>query len=265
MEASALNLGLEGKRALITGSSHGIGLSIARSLASEGVSVALMARDRTRLEEAASDLRETGADVIAFSADALNLAEVNSVWNQICSVWDGVDILINNVGGGGRWGEENILDTRPEVWTEVYQKNTGVAIELVRLALPKMVEKDWGRVLTITSIYGELIGGRPWFNIAKFSQNILMRNLGHRKELARANVTFNSVAPGAIYIPETGWEEMQYTDPDGYARFVESLPLGRLGTPEEVADVVLFLVSARASLVNGSSIVVDGAESSEIR
>ena len=260
-----MKLGLEGKRALVTGGSHGIGLSIARLLASEGVAVALLARDGARLQAAALDLRQNGAEVITVSADVLRSRDTSKAWDYVAQVWGGVDILVNNVGGGGRWGHENVLETSLKVWGEVYQKNTGVAIELARLALPGMLEKKWGRVVTVTSIFGEMTGGRPWFNIAKVSQNILMRSLAHRKDFARANITFNSVAPGAIYIPDTGWEEAESNEPIEFARYIESLPLGRLGTPEEVAEVVLFLVSNRASLVNGSSIVVDGGETSEIR
>jgi 3-oxoacyl-[acyl-carrier protein] reductase len=265
LETALLKLGLAGKRALVTGASHGIGLAIVEALVAEGVAVALLARDKSRLEQVASRLELSGVTVLTLVADALLEEEISNAWAKVEAAWGGVDILINNVGGGGRWGAEDILETSPEVWGEVYQKNTGVAIQLITLALPWMIAKNWGRVVTVTSIYGEMTGGRPWFNIAKFSQNILMRNLAHRKEVVRANITFNSVAPGAIYIPDTGWEEMQSTNPAEFGNLIESLPLGRMGDPGEVADVVLFVASMRGSLLNGSSIVVDGGESSQVK
>ena len=91
-----------------------------------------------------------------------------------------------------------------------------------------------------------------------------MKNLAKQADLARAGITFNSVAPGAIYIPQTGWDELEQSDPSGYKRFMDSLPLGRLGTPAEVAEVVSFLCSEKASLVSGASIVVDGGETADL-
>ena len=171
---------------------------------------------------------------------------------------------MNNVGGGGRWGDERMLETDPTVWDEVFQKNSGSTTQLTRLALPNMVQQGWGRVVTITSIYAERAGGRAWFNIAKVAQKVLMQNLAKHVEFARRGITFNSVAPGATFIPETGWDELRVSDPDRFKAFCEQLPLGRMGTPVEVAAVVSFLCSDQASLVNGATIVVDGGESVEL-
>jgi 3-oxoacyl-[acyl-carrier protein] reductase len=158
------------------------------------------------------------------------------------------DILVNNVGGGGRWGNEIAEETKPEVWDEVYRKNAGIATELTMRCIPYMRERKWGRVVTITSIFGGKDGnGRPWFVMAKAAQTALMKSLATQSYLARDGITFNSVAPGEIDVgkPPSGAE----------------LPLGRMGTPEEVANVVAFLCSEGASLVNGANIVVDGGQS----
>ena len=252
------------RRALITGGSHGIGLAIARKLASEGSDVAILSRDRVRLEAANREVSQFGNETLTLEADATKPKEIERAWGELVDAWGGVDILVNNVGGGGRWGNESLLTTEFDVWSDVYQKNTGVAIQLTKAALPLMLEKKWGRVVTVSSIYAEIAGGRPWFNLAKVAQKALMRNLARQPSLTRAGVTFNSVAPGAIYIPQTGWDELERKDPEAFRAFMDSLPLGRLGTPEEVAEVVGFLCSDRASLVNGASIVVDGGETADL-
>lgn len=254
---------LAGKSAIVTGGSHGIGLSVAETLAAQGCRIALVARDRERLLVASDRIRNKGVEVTSHICDVLDSDQIDDAWNSLSREYGGFDILINNVGGGGRWGSEDILLTNPKVWEEVFQKNAGATIQFTRLALPYMVKQGWGRIVSITSIYAEQAGGRPWFNIAKVAQKVLMQNLARNPLLVRRGITFNTVAPGAIFIPDTGWDQMQISNPRGFDDFSESLPLGRLGKPEEVAGVVRFLCSEEASLVNGAAIVVDGGESIE--
>jgi 3-oxoacyl-[acyl-carrier protein] reductase len=132
---------------------------------------------------------------------------------------------------------------------------------LTRMILPDMIEQKWGRVLTISSIYGREAGGRPWFAAAKSAQIALMKSLSRTPEYVRNGITFNTVAPGAIMIPDTGWDKLQKKNPTEYNRILEDLPMGRMGTPEDVANVVTFLCSDAARFVNGSCVVVDGGES----
>ena len=125
-----------------------------------------------------------------------------------------------------------------------------------------MLKNKWGRVVAITSIYGKQAGGRPWFNVAKSAQTTLMKNLAIKKEYASAGITFNSVAPGGIWIPNTGWEQQQKENPKEFEKFISNkFPRGSMGTPEEVANLVVFLSSPLASLINGASISADGGES----
>jgi 3-oxoacyl-[acyl-carrier protein] reductase len=125
-----------------------------------------------------------------------------------------------------------------------------------------MIKQNWGRVITITSTLGKEAGGRPWFNIAKVAETALMKNLSMNKDFVRKNITFNSVAPGCIMISDTGWDIERKENLELFTKMVdEKFPLGRLGEPEEVANVVTFLCSDKASLVNGASILVDGGES----
>lgn len=255
-----MEYGLAGRRALITGGSHGIGLACADILAMDGVSVAVCSRSEERLAAAKTMLERHGRDVPTYVFDALNRNDVDDVCRWIDKLWGGVDILINNVGGGGRWGQPTVEATAPEVWDEVYQKNAGAAISFTRWAIPAMRRAKWGRVVTIASIYGREGGGRAWFNLAKAAEISLMKSLAMMPDLVRDGLTFNTVAPGSIQIPDTGWAEEAARDPVGHARKLDAFPLGRLGTPEEVAHVVAFLCSPLASLVNGACIPVDGGE-----
>ena len=257
-----MNLNLKGKKALVSGGTHGIGKAIAIGLADQGCDVAVFSRTEERVLETKEILDTYQINNIALVADVLDESSYLNVEKTIKDQWGGIDIVINNIGGGGRWGKPDLLETDDIVWKEVYDKNLTAAMKYTKMFLPHMLEKQWGRVVTITSIYGKQAGGRPWFNIAKTAQTTLMKNLAINKTYASSNITFNSVAPGGIWIPNTGWEEMQAKDPQKFESFVQSkFPRGSMGTPEEVANLVLFLCSPYASLINGASISADGGES----
>lgn len=246
---------------MVTGGSRGIGRSIALSLADEGCHVAICARGKNDLDRTVSEIKKKGRDAFGLYADVLNFEDIDAVVRAVSERWGTLHILVNNAGGGGRWGSEDIAATDAEVWTDVFNKNAMAAVRFTSAVLPWMVKNKWGRVVTITSIYGREGGGRPWFNMAKAAQTSLMKTLGMQRYLAREDITFNSVAPGAIMIPGTGWEAQQKEDPDAFNRKIDKeFTLGRLGTPQEVADVVAFLCSERASLINGASIAVDGGQ-----
>jgi len=257
-----MDLGIGGKYAFITGGSHGIGRAIAIALADEGCHVAICGRKKGWLDQTVADLASRGVDAIGIQADATDPAEIKRMFRQLEERWGTLHILVNNVGGGGRWGNETVEENGDEVWQEVFDKNAMAAVRCTTAAIPWMKAQQWGRVVTITSIYGREGGGRPWFNMAKAAQTSLMKCLGLNRSLVREGITFNSVAPGPILIPETGWDEERRRDPEEFDRRArEQFTLGRLGTPEEVASVVAFLCSQKASLVNGASVVVDGGES----
>lgn len=256
-----MKLGLEGKYALVTGGSRGIGRSIALGLAAEGCHVAVCARGEKDLDQTVAEIRKQGVESLGIMADVMIAGDIDAAMKTIADGWGTLQILVNNAGGGGRWGSEDVSATGLDVWMDVFAKNALAAVHFTRAALPWMIACDWGRVVTITSIYGREGGGRPWFNMAKAAQTSLMKTLGMQKNLARANITFNSVAPGAIMIPGTGWEAEQQMDQSAFNRKVDrEFTLGRLGTPQEVADVVTFLCSEKASLINGAAIAVDGGQ-----
>jgi 3-oxoacyl-[acyl-carrier protein] reductase len=257
-----MDLGIDGKCALVTGGTHGIGQAIAVALAQEGVNVAICSRTKARIDNTVRLIRELRqADVLGISADVTRPEQIEKVVNSVRESWGTLHILINNVGGGGRWGKELVEENPSSLWSEVFEKNAMTAIRFTMAAIPMMRKQNWGRVITITSIYGREGGGRPWFNLAKAAQTSLMKTLAMQSYLTRSGITFNSVAPGAIMIPDTAWEEARRNDLQGFKTMVNrEFVLGRLGSPEEVANVVVFLCSDKASLVNGASIAVDGGQ-----
>jgi 3-oxoacyl-[acyl-carrier protein] reductase len=257
-----MKLGLEGKCALVTGGSHGIGRAIALALAVEGANVALCARGEERINRVVKELSVHGVKALGIAADVLIATDVKRVVEQVADRWGTLHILVNNVGGGGRWGSPLIESTPESVWQEVYAKNALAAVRFTQLAIPYMRRQRWGRVVTIASIIGREGGGRPWFTMAKSAEIGFMKTLALTPYLVKDGITFNTVAPGSIMIPDTGWERERNEDPQAFARRVEQdFPMGRLGQPEEVASVVTFVCSQQATLLNGSTIAVDGGES----
>lgn len=253
-----------GKKVLVTGGTHGIGSAITNVMAQSGAKVAFLSRSRERLLEQSKVLEKHSIEFLPIQCDVLDASKIEDAWKKIEDAWDGIDILVNNVGGGGRWGTLEIVDTPISTWSEVIQKNLGASYHFTMLSLPYMVKNKWGRVINITSLLGNYIGGRPWFNVAKVAQSTLIKNLAQQKSFVRNGITFNNVAPGAIMIPETGWANLKETSPIEYTQFVDKLPLGRMGTPSEVASLVKFLCTEEARYINGSSITVDGGESSNL-
>jgi len=134
-----------------------------------------------------------------------------------------------------------------------------VSARMTQLVLPGMIERGWGRVVVITSVYGREGGGAPAYNAAKAAEISLVKSLA--RDVASKGVTVNGVAPGSILWVGGGWHRRQQADPEGIAEFVrQEMPMGRFGSVDEVAAVVAFVCSQQASLLNGASIPVDGAQ-----
>ena len=248
-----MDLGLQGRVAAITGGSRGLGFAIARALHTEGCQIAICARNPERLRAAAQSL---GADVHAVSADVAKPGEVDAFIESAASHFDGLDILVHNAGGGGGAG----VDAPEPEFIEALELNVLGGLRAARAAVPHMRRRKAGRIIFIASVYGRESGGRAGYNLAKAAEISLAKALS--REMAGHNILVNSVAPGSLMFPGSSWERRQQADPEGIAAFVKAeMPLGRFGTPEEVAAVVVFLASDRASLVTGASWTVDGGQS----
>jgi 3-oxoacyl-[acyl-carrier protein] reductase len=248
-----MDLGLEGRVALVSGGSRGIGAAIAVSLAREGVQLALVARTAEKLEEHAATLRSRGATVRTYPADLLDRAAAQNIVDAVVRDFGTIDVLVHNLGG-------NREDASDEAWDFTLDVNLGVAVRLSRAVTPVMTAKKRGVILFVTSISGSVVGGaKPAYNAAKAAEIMFARSLA--KDLAPHGIRANSVSPGSIMFPGGSWDRRNKADPARISKFVQdAMPRGRFGTPEEVADVVTFLASDRASLVSGADIAVDGCQ-----
>jgi 3-oxoacyl-[acyl-carrier protein] reductase len=252
-----VDLSLDNKIALITGGSRGLGLASARALAAEGCNVAICARGTERLAAAAAEIETVAPGrVAAIQADVSTPAGVELVISRTVDAFGGIDILVNNVG---RAGGSTLLETSDADWQAAIDETLFPAIRASRLAVPHMRARGGGVILIIASIYGREAGGRMTYNAVKAAEISLAKALA--AQLAPMNIRVNSIAPGSILFPGGSWHARQQADPEGIADFVRrEFPFGRFGRPEEIANVVAFLASDKASWISGASVVVDGCQ-----
>ena len=258
-----MDLELRGKVALVTGASRGIGRGIAVGLAAEGAHLVLCARGAAELEAAAQEVRGHGVEAEAV---ALDVTEPDAAERLVAAArerFGRLDVVVGNVGGNRRMPFAEATD---EDWSALLDLNFLSHARTVRAALPLLPERrgerDGGGVVLVSSIFGREAGGPELtiYNSTKSALISLAKILS--LELAPRGIRVLTVCPGSILFPGGSWQRRQEQDPEGIAAFIEqNLPFGRFGTVEEVADVVTFLCSPRASLVTGAAVNVDGGQS----
>jgi 3-oxoacyl-[acyl-carrier protein] reductase len=263
-----MDLQLKGKRALVTGSSSGIGLEIARLLAAEGAAVVVHGRDRARTEAAAHEIGAAGAAIGDLTTDAGANAVAEAVTRALGAsagvVRPEVDILVNNAGGYAHRSWE----ATPAEWMETYESNVVSGVRMIQRFVPGMRERGWGRVIQIGGGLAEQpVAAQPDYNASLAARHNLAVSLA--RELAGTGVTSNAVAPGAVRVPAVermftaaaparGWGEDWDSIERGAVRDLVPNDVGRLGRPEEIAAAVAYLAGPLADYVSGAVLRVDG-------
>ncbi|WP_159884946.1 SDR family NAD(P)-dependent oxidoreductase [Paenibacillus puerhi] len=254
-----MELGLQNKRAIVTGGSKGIGLATARTLASEGARVAIVARDEEGLKQAAGLIREqTGQEPVWISADVSVEEDVNRAVAEAVERLGGLDILVNNAGTSAA---RPFPEVTTEAWTADLDLKLFGAVHFARAALPHMREAGGGAIVNVTAVGGKTPGASSLpTSVSRAAGLALTKAMS--KDLAADNIRVNAVCIGLIRsaqierkwkskAPEQSWE--QFSRDPGH-----QIPLGRIGEAQEAANVITFLVSGAASFVTGTSVNIDG-------
>ena len=263
-----MELGLSGKVALITGGSDGLGKATAIAMGREGVRVAICARNSERLERAAGDIRDlTGGEVLAVPADVSDAGHVERFVDEAVRRFGRLDILVNNAGesAGGP-----LLETDDAIWQGDLDAKLFGALRCSRLAIPHMIEAGGGRIINVTSIGGKQPEAETGPTTISRAAGIALTKAMSR-EFAPHGILVNTVCIGLARSGQfrREWEALQVegtdlTEDEFYAQQGAGVPLGRIGTAEEVADLITFLASDRASFITGTAINVDGGESAVV-
>ena len=254
-----MNLGLENKVAVVTGGSVGIGLGVARAFAREGAHVILAARERDRVTAAAHAITEEfGVDALGHACDVATAEGCASLTEAAAQAFGGVDILVNNAGTGSN---ETILEAPDEKWLAYWNLHVMAAVRLARGLAPLIAARGGGAILNNASICAvQPLWYEPIYNVTKSALLMLSKTMS--TEFVPMGIRVNTVNPGLILTPD--WiktaKELAGEDWEGYLQSVadEHAALKRFGTVEELADVMVFLCSPRASYVTGSTHHVDG-------
>lgn len=254
-----MDLSLNGKVALVTGGSRGIGQGIAHGLAAEGCHLAICARGEEELEAAADGLRKHGVEVLALALDITEPEAPAQFVEAAVERFGRLDVVVNNVGGNRRKPFEETTD---EDWDAILDLNFKAHVRTSRVAIPHLRSAGGGSILFVSSIFGREAGG-PGLSIYNTTKSALISVAKIMAlELAGDGIRVNSIAPGSIRFPGGSWDRRVKSDPEAMKQFVaDNLPIGRFGTVEEVANVAVFLASDRASLVTGTCLNVDGGQS----
>lgn len=241
-----MRIDLTGRNALVTGSTRGIGRAIAESLAGAGARVAIVGRDQTRAEAVAAEI---GGGAQGFACDVSEVAQVTGLVEAVEKAFGGIDILVNNAG----LTRDNImLRLKDEDWDTVINANLRAAFASTRAATRGMMKRRWGRVINIASIVG-IIGNKGQSNYAASKAGLIGLTKSVAKEFASRGILANVVAPGFIATDMTA-----AMSPEAQQAMSQQIPLERLGTPEDVANMVTFLASDHAAYITGQVLVVDG-------
>ena len=240
---------LEGRVALITGASQGIGHACALALARQGASLAVAARNREKLDELVKEITAAGGKAAAFVIDVADEEQIKSGIKSAIAHFGKIDILVNNAG---ITRDQLVMRMKRADWDSVLNTNLTSAYLCIQQVIPPMLKQRWGRIINITSVFGQM-GQAGQANYAASKAGLIGLTMAMAREVASRNITCNAVAPGFIETSMTAAlsEEFRQTA-------VKTIPLGRVGSPNDVASAVTFLASEEASYITGHVLNVNG-------
>jgi len=242
-------MSLSGRVALVTGASQGIGRVCAMKLSQSGATLALAARNQEKLQKLAGEIEVTGGKAAAFSLDVGDEEQINSVFKSVIAQFGKIDILVNNAG---ITRDQLVLRMKRADWDSVLNTNLTSAYLCTQQAISSMLKQRWGRIVNITSIFGQM-GQAGQANYAASKAGLIGLTMAIAREVGSRNITCNAVAPGFIETAMTSG-----LGDDFKQNAVKMIPLGRVGSPEDVASAVAFLASEEASYITGHVLNVNG-------
>ena len=242
-------ISLDGRVAMVTGASQGIGRACAVALAKAGAQVALAARNATKLAEVAAEIEAAGGKAMPFEMDLASEDSIKAVTKAVVAQYGKLEILVNN---GGITRDNLMLRMKLADWNAVLQTNLTGAFLLTQAASSSMLKARWGRIINISSVVGET-GQAGQANYAASKAGLIGLTMSLARELASRNITVNAVAPGYISTPMTDVLNDQQR-----SAMLTQIPLDRAGTPEDVAAAVVFLASDQAGYITGHVLDVNG-------
>ena len=253
-----MDLELAGRNCIVTGASRGIGRAIAHALAREGANVAICGRDAAVLEATATELRATGVTVFAAPCDVADPAALATFLDASRAALGGVDVLVSNASALS-------IESDERAWQATLQVDLMAAVRACNHVTPWMEAAGGGSILLVSSISGLEVSPSTDYAYTTVKAALIAYGKKLSVLLAPKHIRVNTIAPGAIDFPGGIWDQVHQQQPGFYAAVLKTIPSGRYGTAEEVADLAAYLVSARASWVTGECVAVDGGQHKAMR